>query len=248
MDQWIIRTIGEDQTLVRMEKGKSYPLEVEHLRRPGPLRMKLAWTLPSESKQFAERHLWLPPGEWRDLWTGDVKSGPREINLECPNRKMPMFVKQGAIVICTENAVTAGPLPWKSVVLEAFPTSANGCVVETLYEDDGISTQYLEGVWSKTRFFLHREGDLVTISSDFEGCAPKICSRSVTIRLHLPKGVRATCDRLARELEPLEDEPSIPLGGLGSRPSPGEGPTMEVVLSNQALDAPFALHFKLTTT
>jgi alpha-glucosidase (family GH31 glycosyl hydrolase) len=40
----------------------------------------------------------LPPGEWRDLWTGDVFCGPRLIRAPVPKDRIPVYQRKGTIL------------------------------------------------------------------------------------------------------------------------------------------------------
>ncbi len=248
VDQWIIRTIGEDQTVVRLERGKTYAVAFEHSRRPGSLKMRFAWALPSQSKSMATKSLWLPPGEWRDLWSGKVLVGPQDITIGCPNRKMPMFVRQGSVIAATKDAETAGPIPWTSLILEAFPPSNDGTVGCSVYEDDGSTVDYLEGKCRSTQFQLKKSGTRVTIEGRSEGGSiAKLTECDITVRLHLRKGETAKCNRAITLIPALKSEPKIPLGGPGTSPAPGEGPIAELHLPCQKLSRGFRIVFNIVS-
>ncbi|MDD2912743.1 MAG: glycoside hydrolase family 31 protein, partial [Candidatus Bipolaricaulis anaerobius] len=38
----------------------------------------------------------IPPGEWRDLWTGETWEGPRTIAVEAPLHVIPAYVRMGS--------------------------------------------------------------------------------------------------------------------------------------------------------
>jgi len=40
-----------------------------------------------------EHTVYLPDGEWRDAWTGEIFEGPQEVALETPRYKIPVFVR-----------------------------------------------------------------------------------------------------------------------------------------------------------
>lgn len=44
----------------------------------------------------AERDIWLPPGNWYDLWTGLKMAGERTITYQCDLDEIPVFVREGA--------------------------------------------------------------------------------------------------------------------------------------------------------
>ncbi len=42
--------------------------------------------------------MFLPAGEWKDAWTGEVQSGPKRLGLDCPLYKIPIFVKAASSI------------------------------------------------------------------------------------------------------------------------------------------------------
>lgn len=44
---------------------------------------------------ISERDIWLPPGNWYDLWTGSRLVGERTITYQCDLDKIPVFVREG---------------------------------------------------------------------------------------------------------------------------------------------------------
>jgi alpha-D-xyloside xylohydrolase len=42
--------------------------------------------------------LYLPEGEWRDAWTGEVHSGTKTVTVETPRHKIPIFIRKNSDV------------------------------------------------------------------------------------------------------------------------------------------------------
>lgn len=85
--------------------------------------------------------VWLPEGIWFDFFTGERYQGGREYTLYSTLEQTPVFAKAGAIVPLAELSeanLSANP---SQLTLRVFP--GNGEF--TLYEDDGISNDYLQG-------------------------------------------------------------------------------------------------------
>lgn len=117
----------------------------------------------------------LPPGAWFDYWTGERLEGDRTISYSPPaNRGGGLFVKAGSII----------PLqPWSPCLERYTPDCLDlhiycgGNSVMHLYEDDGITEQYLEGAFAKTRIELIQNGASHTLRIDqrcgsYQGMAP----------------------------------------------------------------------------
>jgi alpha-glucosidase/alpha-D-xyloside xylohydrolase len=94
------------------------------------------------------RDVYLPEGSWVDWWTGQRISGGRTIAREVDLATMPIYVRAGAIIPFdpvrqyTAEAVAA------PTTLRVY-TGADGEFL--LYDDDGVSLDYLQGEAEWTR-------------------------------------------------------------------------------------------------
>jgi alpha-glucosidase/alpha-D-xyloside xylohydrolase len=94
------------------------------------------------------RDVYLPEGSWVDWWTGERISGGRTIAREVDLATMPIYVRAGAIIPFdpvrqyTAEAVAA------PTTLRVY-TGADGEFL--LYDDDGVSLDYLQGEAEWTR-------------------------------------------------------------------------------------------------
>ena len=145
---------------------------------------------PARSGAEAERTVWIPPGEWQDLWSGRVHRGPATIGVRCPLREMPAFARRGGVVLSAPQRQATGVPVWPELVVDAFVPSADGEQTRTLYEDDGISTAHGRGACVLTEFTLRRNGgevalDVVPVQSA-AGLLPDL--RKLSVRFHLPAG------------------------------------------------------------
>jgi alpha-D-xyloside xylohydrolase len=55
-------------------------------------------------KEGGEVEIYLPEGTWYDYYTGEVQSGPKTYRTVSPLDKIPLFVREGAIIPTTEVA------------------------------------------------------------------------------------------------------------------------------------------------
>lgn len=145
---------------------------------------------PARRGADAERTVWIPPGEWQDLWSGRAHRGPATIGVRCPLREMPLFVRRGGVVLSAPQRTATGAPVWPELVVDAFVPAADGEQTRTLYEDDGISTAHEKGVCALSEITLRRQGDEVALAiaavrSD-ANVLPR--TRSLAVRFHLPEG------------------------------------------------------------
>ena len=105
---------------------------------------------PVFEKGAVTRDVYLPAGEWYDWWTLRRETGGRTVRREVDLSIMPIYVRAGAIIPFDPiRQYTAQPLT-QPTTLRVYP-GADGDF--TLYEDDGISQDYLKGV--ATLIHLH---------------------------------------------------------------------------------------------
>lgn len=95
------------------------------------------------------RNVYLPEGKWYDWFTNTRYEGGQTITKEVDLSIMPIFVRAGAII-------PFDPVRQYTDQKVDEPTTLRIYCGEdgdyTLYEDDGISNEYLNGVYSLTHF------------------------------------------------------------------------------------------------
>ena len=104
-------------------------------------------TEPWDEQGISTRRIWLPEGSWTDLFTGDVLTGGHHsVSRDCGS--IPVFARQGAIIPLqqVEGNFCGNP---EHLQLRIFN---NGTGTYTLYEDDGESSDYLNGAGAFTTF------------------------------------------------------------------------------------------------
>ncbi|HEY0385654.1 MAG TPA: TIM-barrel domain-containing protein, partial [Pyrinomonadaceae bacterium] len=104
---------------------------------------------PVVKPDITSRMVYLPAGTWFDYWTGRKFSGPQMIRVDAPLEVVPMFVRGGAILPLGPEMNFVGEKPVDPITFEIYP-DAKGQAAATLYEDDGTSPAYKEGVFRRT--------------------------------------------------------------------------------------------------
>jgi len=113
--------------------------------------------------------VYLPEGEWRDFWTGEVRKGPIEIELDAPRDWIPVFQKKGSLLALNlgpsgelGSPVGNGTESFNHLTLQVFPggktetavfqsaqTAPGMVTVETHEEESALHVQLpalLQGV------------------------------------------------------------------------------------------------------
>jgi alpha-glucosidase/alpha-D-xyloside xylohydrolase len=97
---------------------------------------------PIYTKGATTRDVYLPAGEWYDWWTNARSAGGRVVTRAVDLATMPIFVRAGAIVPIDPVRQFTGEEIVEPTTLRVY-RGAEGQF--TLYEDDGISQDYLKG-------------------------------------------------------------------------------------------------------
>jgi alpha-glucosidase (family GH31 glycosyl hydrolase) len=91
----------------------------------------------------------LPGGTWVDWWTGERISGGREVTVEAPLGRIPLFVRSGSIVPLGPVMQWSDERPLDTLVFVLHPDAGRSASL-AVYEDDGISLQYRLGAFNHT--------------------------------------------------------------------------------------------------
>ena len=111
---------------------------------------------------FSEE-IYLPAGTWIDAWTGErITSKGETITRSCPaNRAGLLYIRDGAILPCQPKVQHIGTKPFETLILRAFPAGKSSY---TLYEDDGDSYGYEQGIVASTLMESEVDGDRVLVT------------------------------------------------------------------------------------
>ena len=100
----------------------------------------------------SERSVYLPAGTWVDFWTGARFTGGRSYRVPVTLRSIPIFARAGSLIFEHPVVQHTGELAGQPLRIVAMP-GADG--EATLYEDDGETRAYAQGM-AVTRTFRHR--------------------------------------------------------------------------------------------
>ena len=104
---------------------------------------------------------YLPKGAvWYDFWTGKAYKGGQTVTLETSLNRVPMFVRAGSILPLGPEMQYVGEKSWDNIELRLYP-GADGSF--TLYEDEGDSYRYEQGVCSTVTFRWNDRRSTLTI-------------------------------------------------------------------------------------
>ncbi len=106
---------------------------------------------PVTVKGSVTRSVYLPKGDWYDFWTGKLYKGQQYVHVLTPLDQLPLFVRAGAIIPMQAGIKFFGEKPVDKLHLQIYPGNGSG---HLLYQDDGLSLDYLKGKSSKTDYSI----------------------------------------------------------------------------------------------
>lgn len=118
---------------------------------------QVEWTAPKTAVKY------LPKGTlWYDFWTNKTYQGGRNVTLQTSIDRVPMFVRAGTILPLASEMQYVGEKSWDQLELRIYP-GADGDF--TLYEDEGDSYRYEQGLYSTISFHWDNSRRLLTIGA-----------------------------------------------------------------------------------
>ncbi|WP_241535947.1 TIM-barrel domain-containing protein [Indiicoccus explosivorum] len=141
-----------------------------------------------------KRMVYLPEGEWVDYWEDTILEGGKHIIADAPLDRLPLFIKNGAIIVhgpVRRNAeAEIGELAVHLYIKEQAAGSA------LLYDDDGISLTYREGCYFEERMEAEVSAGKVEIRTAVltDGWHPAWRNRRKFVLHNIKKGTEITVD------------------------------------------------------
>jgi alpha-glucosidase (family GH31 glycosyl hydrolase) len=101
----------------------------------------------SKPGRVVSRRVWLPPGDWIDIFTGDRLRGGGNRRVRAPLERMPVFARAGSIVPRQPYGGQTGRGQARKLTLDVY-AGARGNF--NLYEDEGDGYAYEGGAFART--------------------------------------------------------------------------------------------------
>jgi hypothetical protein len=135
--------------------------------------------------------VWLPSGDWFEIHTGTMQTGPRTRSIQVHLLDVPVYAKAGAVVPRLppreggSSSVGRASEPYRALEWTIYPGKASGAGV--VYEDDGETYDYLKGKSAVTTLKYARSSDQsqlnVSLALTGSGFATLPSSRAHIVRL-----------------------------------------------------------------
>ncbi len=149
--------------------------------------------------------IYLPEGEWFDYFSGQKYDGGRILNnLDYPIWKLPVFVKNGAIIPMTNPNNNPSEVRKDNRIYEIYPS---GKTSFTEYDDDGETIDYLSGKYTETVIKASLEKGIATVEieptkGDFSGFVKE---KSTEIKVNLSQKPKKITARISGKKQRLKE-------------------------------------------
>jgi alpha-glucosidase len=104
---------------------------------------------PVLKRDMTSRMVYLPQGTWIDYWTDKRITGGTTIRVDAPLEIVPMFVRAGASISMGPEMNYVGEKLTSPLTFVIYPDET-GKASAAVYEDDGLSPAYKQGVFRRT--------------------------------------------------------------------------------------------------
>lgn len=99
------------------------------------------------TSQEKSRDLYLPVGTWYDIFNDDKLNGGNIISADCPNYKIPVYVKASSIIPMQELVQSTAEQPSDTLFVHFYMGDENNSF--EYYEDDGMTLLYKKNQFYK---------------------------------------------------------------------------------------------------
>ena len=127
--------------------------------------------------------LWLPEGNWYDFRNNDLINGGDKVSANYALDEEPVFVKAGTIIPMQTLKLRITGSVLDTLILTVYPDE--GHAEFTMYEDEGSTEGYRNGIYSFTHFKWSKaaNGMELSIESDGKTYPGQVTERSYEIRI-----------------------------------------------------------------
>lgn len=141
--------------------------------------------------KVAQREVWFPEGEvWCDFFSGERIAGGQTLQVSKPLDEFPLYLKSGWMLPMQEICPRPSLASPQTIRLLVYASDGDCDNSYELYEDDGVSMEYLDGRCCKTELRYIQKGDFARflINSDNGSYSGKPASRDYVIEFHRKDG------------------------------------------------------------
>ncbi len=144
---------------------------------------------PVYEKGATYREVYLPEGDWYDWWTNTKEAGGKTVLRQVDLSVMPIYVRAGSIIPYDPIRQYTSEIVNEPTTLRVY-SGANGKF--TLFEDEGINQEYLNGKGTWTKIVWNDGSKKLTLSpGEPKGSTNVAVAKTFKVQL-LPQGIIKT--------------------------------------------------------
>lgn len=144
--------------LGKFKADEVHTLKIEYFQGGDKAVLRL---LSTESYDLDSRKVYLPEGQWIDLFTGKRYVGGKTIKFKTDDIAVfPIFMRSGGVMVTAPDAHNTKVQKWNKLTFDLFP-SKTASDVGFIYEDDRNTTAYKLGEFRTTEYSLKYEDNKV---------------------------------------------------------------------------------------
>jgi alpha-glucosidase len=156
---------------------------------------------PVQEPNAQGRRMYIPRGKWYNFWTEELVVGGKEKWVVADLDKIPLFIKEGAIIPKYPVQQYVGELEIKELILDVY--FKFGVENSTVYEDGEDGYDYKKGRYSLRNFKLRGKEDQLVIQQ-FKDGSYITSYETIKLKLHgLPFQIKKI--QVDHEMVTLED-------------------------------------------
>ena len=175
--------------LLRAEPRRVYDIKVEYYQAGNEAGLKF-YTYKKTGKKATA---YLPSGVWYNAYSGKKVVGGKRIKTACPQKDMPVFIKEGTLLTLSDEPKKAKKGLFDKLIAEFYPSRTRE-FWGYIYEDDGTTTAYREGEYLKyeNRARYDEQGGryVVELGAGEGRYTPKRKQKSVKFKMNILNGER----------------------------------------------------------
>lgn len=139
------------------------------------------------------KEVWFPAGNpWYSLFDGKVYEGGKSTAVTCTLEESPVFVKGGWPLPMQPVKERMASAPLDTLIVRCYPGQNGDHNSYTLYEDDGLTTDYQKGKFATTILTYSKKEEAITVTINkttgkFDGQPSK---RAVLIKISLFRSIK----------------------------------------------------------
>jgi len=118
--------------------------------------------MPTLHSEARDRTVWLPPGVWFDLASGNIHAAGQPVPVSGALDHLPLFTRAGAIIPMQSPIQHTAEKPNDPLIIDVWPSSGESTGM--LYEDDGASYKFQKGEFRRTRFRCRADGNNIDVT------------------------------------------------------------------------------------